>query len=151
MSISTKETIKPNNFPAESNFCVWLLVNLYIAGAEVDQKNNVFTIDATVIDVCLSAFSWAQFETTKGAVKVHVQLDLKTATPEVIQITPASDHEANILDNITFKPDSFYVIDYGYIDFGRLYNIHRAKAFLSLVLRIILVSHGCPLYLLKTG
>lgn len=96
---------------------------------EVDLKNNVFAIDATVIDVCLSAFSWAKFRTTKGGIKVHVQLDLKTAIPEFVQITPASIHEVNILDNIIFQPDSFYVVDRGYTDFGRLYNIHKAKAF----------------------
>lgn len=96
---------------------------------EVDLKNNVFAIDATVIDVCLSAFSWAKFRTTKGGVKVHVQLDLKTAIPEFIQITSASIHEVNILDNITFQPDSFYVVDRGYTDFSRLYRIHKAKPF----------------------
>lgn len=96
---------------------------------ELDLKNNVFAIDATVIDVCLSAFSWAKFRTAKGGVKVHVQLDLKTAIPEFIQITPASVHEVNILDNIIFLPDSFYVVDRGYTDFARLYHIHKAKAF----------------------
>jgi hypothetical protein len=96
---------------------------------EVDLKNNVFAIDATVIDVCLSAFSWAKFRKTKGGVKVHVQLDLKTAIPEFIQITSASIHEVNILDNIIFQPDSFYVVDRGYTDFGRLYKIHKAKSF----------------------
>lgn len=96
---------------------------------ELDLKNNVFAIDATVIDVCLSAFSWAKFRKTKGGVKVHVQLDLKTAIPEFIQITSASIHEVNILDNITFQPDSFYVVDRGYTDFDRLYKIHKAKAF----------------------
>ncbi|WP_394349217.1 transposase [Chitinophaga polysaccharea] len=65
-------------------------------------------MDATVMDVCLSAFSWAKFRTThQGGVKVQVQLDLKTAIPEFIQITPASVHEVNILDNITFQPDVF--------------------------------------------
>ena len=96
---------------------------------EVDLKNNVFSIDATVIDVCLSAFSWAKFRTTKGGIKVHVQLDLKTAIPEFIQITTAAVHEVNILDNITFQPDSFYVLDRGYTAFDRLYQIHKAKAF----------------------
>jgi len=89
---------------------------------EVDLKNNVFAIDATVIDVCLSAFSWAKFRTTKGGIKVHVQLDLKTAIPEFVQITPASVHEVNIVDNIVFQPDSFYVVDRGCTDFGRLYD-----------------------------
>jgi hypothetical protein len=96
---------------------------------EVDLKNNVFAIDASVIDVCLSAFSWAKFRTTKGGVKVHVQLDLKTAIPEFIQITPAAVHEVNILDNIVFQPDSFYVLDRGYTAFDKLYQIHRARAF----------------------
>lgn len=96
---------------------------------EVELKNNVFAIDESIIDVCLSAFSWAKFRTTKGGVKVHVQLDLKTAIPEFIQITPAAVHEVNILDNIIFQPDCFYVVDRGYTDFNRLYNIHKAKAF----------------------
>lgn len=96
---------------------------------EVDLKNNVFAIDATVIDVCLSAFSWAKFRTTKGGVKVHVQLDLKTAIPEFIQITPAAVHEVNILDNMIFQHDSFYVLDRGYTAFDRLYQIHKADAF----------------------
>ena len=96
---------------------------------EIDLKNNVFAIDVTVIDVCLSAFSWAKFRRAKGGIKIHVQLDLKTAIPEFIQITPASIHEVNILDNIIFQPDSFYVVDRGYTDFGRLYHIHMVKAF----------------------
>ncbi len=96
---------------------------------EIELKNNVFAIDATVIDVCLSAFRWAKFRTTKGGVKVHGQLDLKTAIPEFIQITPAAVHEVNILDNMVYQPDSFYVLDRGYTAFDRLYQIHKAKAF----------------------
>jgi hypothetical protein len=96
---------------------------------EVDLQSNVFAIDATVIDVCLSAFSWAKFRSTKGGIKVHVQLDLKTAIPEFVQITTASIHEVNILDNITFQQDSFYIVDRGYTAFDKLYAIHKAKAF----------------------
>ena len=33
---------------------------------EVALKNNVFAIDATTIDLCLSTFYWATFRTTKG-------------------------------------------------------------------------------------
>jgi len=39
---------------------------LHESDLEIDLKNNVFAIDATVIDVCLSAFSRAKFRTTKG-------------------------------------------------------------------------------------
>ncbi|MEG5147048.1 IS4 family transposase [Microcoleus sp. AT8-B6] len=96
---------------------------------EVELKSNVFAIDATIIDVCLSAFSWAKFRSTKGGIKVHLQLDLKTAIPEFIHITPASVHEVNILEQITYQRDSFYVVDRGYTAFEKLYAIQRAAAF----------------------
>jgi Domain of unknown function (DUF4372)/Transposase DDE domain len=96
---------------------------------EIDLKNNVFAIDATTIDLCLSAFWWAKFRTTKGGIKVHTQLDLKTAIPEFIYISPAAIHEVNVMDLITYLPDSFYVFDRGYTDFRRLYHIQLSKAF----------------------
>jgi hypothetical protein len=96
---------------------------------EVDLKNNVFAIDATTIDMCLSAFWWAKFRTTKGGIKVHTQLDLKTAIPEFVHITAAAVHEVNVMDIISYQSDSFYVLDRGYTDFRRLYRIHVSKAF----------------------
>lgn len=105
--------------------------SLYINDNDLDValKNNVFAIDATVIDMCLSAFTWATFRTTKAGIKVHTQLDLKTSIPEFIHITPASIHEVNILDMITYQQDSFYVLDRGYTDFERLYRIDQSDAF----------------------
>ncbi len=46
---------------------------------EVSLKGNVLAIDATTIDLCLSAFCWATFRSTKGGIKLHTQLDLKSA------------------------------------------------------------------------
>lgn len=105
--------------------------SLYIDHNELDinLSNNVFAIDATVIDLCLSAFMWAKFRKAKSAVKAHVQLDLKTSIPEFIHISTGKVHEVNVLDLITFLPDSFYVLDRGYTDFKRLFDIHRANAF----------------------
>jgi hypothetical protein len=105
--------------------------SLYLNDNDLDValSNNVFAIDATVIDLCLSAFAWATFRTTKGGIKVHTQLDLKTAIPEFIHITPASIHEVNVLDIITYQQDSFYVLDRGYTDFERLYRIEQSQAF----------------------
>jgi hypothetical protein len=96
---------------------------------EVELKQNVFAIDATVIDLCLSVFPWATFRSTKSAVKLHTQLNLKNSIPEFIAITPATVHEVNILDQILFEPNSFYIMDRGYVDFERLYRIHSANAF----------------------
>ena len=76
-----------------------------------------------------SFFQWANFRSTKAGIKLHVQLDLRSAIPEFIQITPAAIHEVNILDTISYQIDSFYILDRGYIDFKRLYRIHFSKAF----------------------
>ena len=96
---------------------------------EVVLKNNVFAIDATTIDLCLSAFYWATFRSTKGGIKLHTQIDLKTSIPEFIHITTASVHDVNVLDHITFEANSFYVMDRGYVYYRRLYHIHQSKAF----------------------
>jgi hypothetical protein len=96
---------------------------------EVEIKKHVFAIDATTIDVCLSAFWWAKFRSTKGGIKMHTQLDLKTAIPEFIHITTASVHEVNVMDLITYLPECFYVVDRGYTDFKRLFRIRQSNAF----------------------
>jgi hypothetical protein len=96
---------------------------------ELELNNQVFAIDATVIDLCLSVFSWAKFRTTKGAIKLHTQLNVKTSIPEFIHITTGKVHEVNILDLISFQEDSFYVLDRGYTDFKRLFQIHKSNAY----------------------
>jgi hypothetical protein len=54
---------------------------------DVELKQNVFAIDSTVIDLCLTVYSWARFRKTKAAVKLHVQLDLKNSIPCFIYIS----------------------------------------------------------------
>jgi hypothetical protein len=96
---------------------------------EVSLKGNVFAIDATTIDLCLSAFYWATFRSTKGGIKLHTQLDLKTSIPEFILFSNAAVHDVNVLDVITFEANSFYIMDRGYVDYKRLYKIHLCDAF----------------------
>jgi len=96
---------------------------------EVSLKGNVFAIDATTIDLCLSTFYWATFRTTKAGIKLHTQIDLKTSIPEFILFSNASVYDVNVLDIIRFEENSFYVMDSGYVDYARLYKIHRSDAF----------------------
>ena len=104
---------------------------LYIGDSdlEVALENNVFAIDATTIDLCLSTFHWATFRTTKAGIKLHTQLDLKTSIPEFIHFSTASVHDVNALDFVCFEANSFYVMDRGYVDYKRLYKVHQANAF----------------------
>lgn len=114
----------------------WILINvakqLYAGEKDLELliDNPVFAIDASTIDMCLSLFQCANFRLTKAAIKLHVQLDLRSAIPEFIHITPAAIHEINILNTISYQIDRFYILDRSYIDFKRLYRIHFSKAFL---------------------
>ena len=47
-------------------------------------NNPLYSLDASTIDLCLSAFPWADFRSTKGAVKLHVGLNHAGYMPEFI-------------------------------------------------------------------
>jgi Transposase DDE domain/Domain of unknown function (DUF4372) len=96
---------------------------------EIPINSNVFAIDATTIDLCLSTYYWATFRSTKAGIKLHTQIDLKTAIPEFILFSNASVHDVNALDFIRFESNSFYIMDRGYVDYKRLYRIHTSKSF----------------------
>lgn len=104
---------------------------LYVGDSQLDLeiKNNVFAIDSTTIDLCLALYPWAKFRKRKAAVKLHTMIDAKTSIPEFIHISDGKMHDVNILDMISFLPDSFYILDRGYLDFDRLYRIHKAGSF----------------------
>src|SRR5512139_2394673 len=96
-------------------------------GVELNQ--TAYALDSTTIDLCLSLFPWAKFRAHKGAVKLHTLLDLRGSIPSLVIITHGKVHDVNILDQLSFEPGAFYIIDRGYLDFGRLYAIHQASAF----------------------
>lgn len=96
---------------------------------EINIKNNIFIIDSTTIDLCLSIYPWAKFRKTKAAVKMHTKMDAKTSIPDFIHISDGKMHDVNVLDYITIIADSFYVLDRGYVDYERLYRIHKAGAY----------------------
>jgi len=95
----------------------------------VDLDATVYALDASTIDLCLSMFPWAKFRKTKGAVKLHTLLNLQGNIPEFILITDGKLHDVNVLDYLVPSPGAYYVMDRGYLDFARLYQMHQAKAF----------------------
>jgi hypothetical protein len=95
----------------------------------LELQNAVYALDATTIDLCLSLFDWAPFRKEKAAVKLHTLLDLRGAIPAFIHISDGKMHEVNVLDFLPVEAGVFYVMDRGYLDFGRLYKMHEAKAF----------------------
>lgn len=96
-------------------------------GVELD--NTAYALDASTIDLCLSMFPWAKFRKAKGAVKLHLLLDLRGNIPVFIHISDGKVHDVNILDILEPEADSIYIMDRGYVDFRRLYALHQASAF----------------------
>ena len=115
-----------------------LAQQLIITARQLYQNDNdflkdldaaVYAFDSTTIDLCLTLFPWAKFRTTKAAVKAHTLLDLQGNIPAWIFITDGSVHDVNMLDILPIEAGAYYVMDKGYVDFERLYNIHQASAF----------------------
>ena len=104
--------------------------SLGVIGAPFDLSIDapVYAIDATVVDLCLNLFWWGKFRKQKAAVKLHTMLDVKSNIPTVIHVTSGAIHEVNLLGKFPVEEGSYYLLDKGYIDFEKLYNIHKLKA-----------------------
>jgi hypothetical protein len=96
---------------------------------DVDLANTVYALDSTTIDLCLSVFPWAHFRSTKAAVKLHTQLDLRGNIPSFIHISNGKLHDVNVLDMLVPEAGAIYVMDRAYVDFARLRVLHQAGAF----------------------
>ncbi len=98
-------------------------------GFGIDLAHTVYALDATTIDLCLSLFPWAPFRSTKAAVKLHTLLDLRGNIPSFIHISDGKMGDVNVLDMLPIEAGAFYVMDRGYLDFGRLFALHQAGTF----------------------
>ena len=83
-------------------------------------------MDSTTIDLCLSLFPWAEFREHKAAIKLHTLMDLEGSIPTFIHISDGRLHDVNVLDMIPIIAGSIYILDRGYIDFERLFSLHKA-------------------------
>ena len=95
----------------------------------VDLDNTVYALDSSVIDLCLSMFPWAAYSSTQAGIKMHTLLDLRGNIPSFVEITGFKFSDNEILDILIPEPGSFYIMDRGYIDFKRLYDLNQSSAF----------------------
>jgi transposase len=95
----------------------------------VDLAATVYAFDSTTIDLCLALFPWARFRQTKGAIKLHTLLDLRGNIPEVVYLSDGTLHDVKALDVLVPLPGAYYVLDRGYLDFGRLFRFQALGAF----------------------
>jgi hypothetical protein len=98
----------------------------------IELAQPLYAFDSTTINLCLSLFPWAEFRKTKAAIKMHTIIDLRGSIPTFIAITNGKVHDVNQLDSMPVEDDAIYTMDRGYIDYSRLYAIHKRGAFFVL-------------------
>ena len=81
-------------------------------------KNPMYSLDASTIDLCLSAFPWADFRTTKGGIKLHVGLNHAGYLPEFVTITDGKTSDIKVGRTLEFPKGSMVAIDRGYNDYA---------------------------------
>lgn len=81
-------------------------------------KNKLYSLDATIVDLCLSVFPWASFRKAKGAIKLHIGLDHSGYLPCFVSITEGIKHEISWAKALLLPPLSFLVFDKGFLDYG---------------------------------
>jgi hypothetical protein len=86
-------------------------------GAKLGLPGKLLSLDATVIDLCAAVFDWAQFRTTKGAVKLHLLLDHDGYLPCYAVITEGKVHEIQVARKLRLQRGTMLVFDRGYTDY----------------------------------
>lgn len=87
-------------------------------GHDFRFDNPLYSLDASTIDLCLSAFPWANFRTTKGAIKLHVGLNHAGYLPEFVTITDGKTSDIEAGRALEFPRGSMVAIDRGYNDYA---------------------------------
>ncbi len=89
-----------------------------VPGHNFRFNNPLYSLDASTIDLCLSVFPWAEFRTTKGAIKLHVGLNHSGHIPEFVTVTDGKVGDVTVGRTINFPKGSVVAIDRGYNDYA---------------------------------
>ncbi len=92
----------------------------------------IYALDATNIDLCLALCPWARAANhvkSAAGIKLHTQFDVQAHLPVFARVSEGNMNEIHFLDDISFEPGAFYVVDRGFLDFARLYKIDQAGAY----------------------
>lgn len=92
-------------------------------------KNKLYSMDATVIDLCLEIFDWAKFRRAKGAIKLHLLLDHDGCLPCFASITEGRTHEIRVARTMDWPPGSIVAMDRGYVDYALLDSFQERGVF----------------------
>jgi putative transposase len=87
-----------------------------LSGHKLSLPGKLYSLDASVVSLCLKAFPWAQYKNGRGGIKMHTLLDHDGYIPAFMAITEAKKHDCKITESLRLPTGSFVACDRGYID-----------------------------------
>jgi len=90
-------------------------------------KNPLYSIDSTIIDLCLKLFPWADFRKGKGGIKLTVKLDHQGKIPCFVVQSNAREHDSRKIEEVPYSPGDVLVFDRGYTDYGYFKGLCEEK------------------------
>lgn len=92
--------------------------------------NPLYSLDATMIDLCLESFPWARYKARKGALRMHCMLDHAGEIPAFVFMTDGKTQEITTARaHLPIIPDSIYCFDKAYTDYAWFQRITDEGAF----------------------
>ena len=93
-------------------------------------RNPLYSLDSTVVDLCLSVFPWANFRRTKGGLKAHVALDHAGHLPAFVTVTDGRTPDIEVARTLKLPKGSIVVADRAYMDFAWINSLILCGVFL---------------------
>ena len=85
-------------------------------------------VDASLIQLSLQAFAWAQYQKQSGAAKMHAVLEWARGIPQQLVFTPGKVHELKGAAQMVWAQHWTYVFDRAYLGFPFLARVLEAGA-----------------------
>ena len=94
-------------------------------------NNPLYTLDATVVELCLSLYPWARFRKRKGALKIHNLYDHSGCIPTFMTVTDARQHDVKVAKklDLPLMADSIVSVDRAYIDYKWLSSLNKSGVY----------------------
>lgn len=109
-------------------------------------QGEVFALDSTTIELCLTLCPWARFHHNKGAAKLHTAIDLAGDLPQVAVVTDGRVHDVTVAKALRFVPDSTVIFDRAYVDYGFLNDLNDQGVFF-----VTRMKSNCRFKVLESG
>jgi len=106
-------------------------------------KNKLYSIDSTIVDLCLKLFPWADFRKEKGGIKLTVKLDHQGKIPCFVVISNAREHDIQGIKEVPYESGDVLVFDRGYADYAYFEALCEKKVwFVTRLKKNALIKYG---------